>query len=543
MPKKSHAAKISIDVGERSVKVVKINSNGIIVRAGSAEMEPVPDGATGKEYLDRVSAAIAGAAKAARVRRGSCVLVTGGPHIIVRRFLWPEMPPDALKANAESEIVPYLPGEGEQFQISYRILNREVTVSPETGNQIARLYILVAAMTKNTAVLLRLAARRAGFSPKRIDVRENAREKLTDNKWLWMEYKLRAGKGAFMPSGSFIIMDVADALINVTVFIDNVFYANRYFSSNLGAQVLAGAAIGGYGATDGDTSGFAYALTAEISSIIDYVHYQERGSTIGGVMLFGSEEAVPGLVENLEEHLDIPVVKDLKQFDGIILSKKLVKRGKTRTSHFMDAYGAALIPDAKRRDDLNLRSEKKNRRVIFRRVLAVASLILVLSGLITAAMYYPYAQIIRLESEERYLEAELARYTVAEADLQTLRSDIDNMRRIADDISVFYYTYPSAAKTLRSLYDSLPADAGIHDVTVLDGVVSVRGTAASLAVTAQYIEALRDDGLFGDDIAHSVGNIPRNGEGSRLGFDVRPIEKTYESGAVDFELTLYVAGV
>jgi hypothetical protein len=227
-------------------------------------------------YPARLAPFIKKAKKTAGIRPGRGVLVTGGPDVIIRRFTWPDMPPAALYDNAKREMAPYLPGDGEAYAIGCRRLRK---ITPEAGKGHAQLEILIAAIPKRMVEIYLDACRRAGLRPKRVDVRENAREKLVREQRLW-----ESGEAGFDPRQPFAFLDTAEAPSHLTVFLNGIFYASRYL-------------------TGGDDA-------SEAASALDYIQYKERIKNIPLI--------------NIADHL------------------KINGPAAVHAAAYMDAYGAAV---------------------------------------------------------------------------------------------------------------------------------------------------------------------------------------------------------
>ncbi len=178
MAKNTPAVRYGIEITQNAVKVIMAGRSGVIKKAAAVKLTDLPD-QIDKTYVAAITRAIKKASREAKIARGigmPCVLVTGGPHIVMRRFTWPELTPAAMRVNAQSEIISYLPGEASSYTVGYRIL-RKTTASE--GSAFFTYDVLVSAIPTQISSALCEAARKAGFSPVRLDVKENAQGKLT----------------------------------------------------------------------------------------------------------------------------------------------------------------------------------------------------------------------------------------------------------------------------------------------------------------------------------------------------------------------------
>lgn len=526
MPQKSRAAKISIDVGEHTVNIIKTKRPGVIVKAGSAELPSgMPDSAAAARYAAALASAITKAAKTAGIKGGNCAMVVGGPQIITRSFEWPEMPPDALQFNAESEITHYLPSEIEHFIVDYRILRRSIT--KQGGNPAAQLDVLVVAISKDSVTALLSAAKMAGFSPDRIDIRENARGKLVGATQLWQNGKAKSkvkrsdepGRQkqdfTFDPNGSFAVLNVTNLLVDMTVFVNGIFYASRYFGTSTktipySEDSQAGSVYAQNGAAEDNNSG----LITEIASTIDYIQYRERGFKVESILLFGDEKISQSLMQSLSEYLEIPVLQLAERLSSVV---KPSKRARISVSRFMDAFGAATALPAGVSMDLNLKPKKKKRRIFSRFVLPVLCLILVIGSLLAAGLYFPHMRILELEAQEQKLIEELARYTVP-GDMAGLQSEVPRMTKMIEEFNGFYLPH-SASEVMRVIYGALPSNTTITRISIDERGASLSVSTDTLDKVADFIRSLRSNELFANANAQAAHSYLSE-DGSAVEFDI-----------------------
>lgn len=538
MAKRIRTAGVSIDIGEQTINIIKTRRDGKIAKTGAAAMPGFVSSEPSDEYGSALASAINAAAKAAGIGGGECVIVVGGMHILVHTFVWPEMPPASLQSNAESEIAPFLPADVERFSVSYKVLRRKELTTAESGHPVRQLEVVVAAMAKDLAETLLTAARRAGFNPKRIDIRENARSKLLHDPDLWTAGKAQAqdaGFSDFNPEQSYAVLDISNMPINITVFINGAFYANRYFGSLVRTPAVVSAPVYAAGEEDfpdaaptEEIAGVdADNLADEIVSIIDYMHYRERSCTIGSILLFGSEDKVPHLLQSLSGSLEIPIHQPAAILRELLSCRK---HEQLDFSNYLDAYGAALLPE-KTSVDLNLKPKKIRRRIFKRFVMPIACAALILGALFGGGVYYSVSNINGLKSEEKQLNEELARYTVTEADVAQLNEEIDEITRMADDIDTFNRAYPPASEVLDNIYAVMPAGTQIYSIAILDGNVSVTGSTNSMDKVAQIARQLRQNTMFASANVPSTSAYSDSNDVEVVDFEVRLVLASDEEDA------------
>ena len=325
--------RICIDISDSVVSVIKLDQQGVMMRAGSAKaptLPAVPDDA----YVTDLSGVIKKAAWAAKVSIGfgaSCVVVTSMPDMTIQRFRWPDMPADALLSIAAGEMTPYLPSGQVNYHVGCEVLGRV------TDNGQPMLEMLAAAMPEAHAIAVDTACRWANFKPKRIDIRENARGRLVRNWCAPIE-------GA-VPS-TFAILDAGPGIANITFYHNGIFQSNRYFTPELvkleevqDFELLMSVKAGGI--IDDNENAMRYdshKLTEEIISAIDHFHRSMNGDRISCVLLM-DDENIPGIEEGLRTGLNALVLKPSQWV------KPGIKRPNLRRvdqDSFLDAFAVGM---------------------------------------------------------------------------------------------------------------------------------------------------------------------------------------------------------
>ena len=334
--------RVCIDISDNIVSVIKLDPQGVMIKAGSAKapvLPTVPDDA----YVTDLSEAIKKAAWAAKVSVGfggfggfsglsaSCVVVTSMPDMTIQRFRWPDMPTDALINIAREEMAPFLPRSKSNYHIGCEILGREVDDSGQP-----MLEVLVAAMPEEHAVAVDTACRWANFKPKRIDIRENARGRLVQH---WC-----APIEGVLPS-TYAILDAGPGHANIAFYHKGVFHSNRYFAPELvkleevqDFESLMSVKAGGI---DNNENAMHYdtgKLSEEITSAINHFHRLTHDDKISCVLLM-DDENIPGIEERLRADVDVLVLKPSQWV------KPGIKRPNLRRieqDSFLDAFAVGM---------------------------------------------------------------------------------------------------------------------------------------------------------------------------------------------------------
>jgi Tfp pilus assembly PilM family ATPase len=485
----------SIEVNDSVVRVIKLNGAGVIINAASVPVEGLPE-AIDKEYVKALSRIVKKASRAAKVPIGfgiRCVVVTGGPRAIIRRFTWPEMNNAALKLNAVQEITPFLPGDPADFTVHHRILRKV----EQTDMAVPTVDIIVAAIPTEWVRAVAAAVRSAGFYIKHLDVRENARGKLLLNyrgnvliensstegiPEDMFEEKLSSSDALSSP-GSYAVLDIINPQINISLYIDGMFYSNRYFTT----PVKDGEPF--------DTDG----LANEISSIIDYMQYRERGSGIQCIFLMGEESQLPGITQSLTDNLEVPLLSVNSLVKNTLVRKK--KKGSIDFIRYLDAFGAMLPPsagmEAKRfaGRELNLVPVKKPNPAV-RAAISFACAVLVLVALVFAGVMIPLTIHDSLKIEEARLKAESSRYIITSDDVANLTNENALLTARLQTAENFYLEYPQASAVLPAVF-ALGTDGHvINSISVSEGTVMISGQTPDFDSLADDVVELRDNRLF-----------------------------------------------
>jgi len=248
------------------------------------------------------------------------------PDITLQRFRWPEMPTDALMSVAATEIVPYLPGSKSNFHVSCEVL----------GLYGGEMEVLVAAMPEEHAVAVETACRWANFKPKRVDIRENARNRLV-RQWC-------APIEGVVPY-NYAILDAGPGAANIAFHHNGLFHSNRYFEPEIvklgeveDFETLMSVKAGGIGSDESAIRYESGKLTGEILSAIEHFHRQVGGDRISCILLM-DDENIPGIEENLRAGAGLPV---LKPSQWVVPGIKRPNLRRINQDSFLDAFAVGV---------------------------------------------------------------------------------------------------------------------------------------------------------------------------------------------------------
>ena len=327
--------RICIDISDNVVSVIKLDPEGMMMRAGSAKAPSLPQ-TPDDAYVTDLSKAIRNAAWAAKVSTSfgtSCILVSGKPEIVIQRFTWPDMPTDALQSIVQEEMIPYIPGDPSHFTIGCEVLRREENVAGS-----AMLEIIAAAAPMDYTAALTTACRWANFKPKRMELRENARGRFA-------HYWCAPIEGE-VPT-TFAILDVGPGLANIGFYHHGLYHSSRYFTPELvkleevqDFDLLMTVKAGGIADNEKAMRYEPDTLTNEISSAINHFNRSVQGSGISCVLLM-DDENIPGMEESLRAQLDTLILKPSQWVTPGLKRPNLRRVDQTQ---FLDAFAAGVPP-------------------------------------------------------------------------------------------------------------------------------------------------------------------------------------------------------
>ena len=510
-----------IDINENAVRVIKYATNGLIRKLGECEFYS-PHPISSDEYIvDLVGAIKYAAADAGMGRGSSCTVVAGGPEVIIRKFTWPEMPDAALAENAQNEFSPFLPGDADEFVMSYEVIKREK--NEESG--VINIDVLVAALPTELVNAINKAVSKAGFKVQRIDVRENARMKLVANCCI--------AEDNAAPT-SYAVLDFSQARANVGLYLDGVFYSSRYFVATIydeepeeelepeqeydeyGQPIPMEEAppkrppVGKYDPA---------ILANDVVSIIDYMQYRERGSSISCILLIG-EENLPGIIESLEDSLDIPVFRAMDWLYSGIDNYVTGTYGEFILAPYLDAY-ATSFPSLNPKNPINLKGKveagKAKKMIIPFAVAGIGTVALML-----AAVIYFTPRIRDLEVQIAEVRTAVEQFDEGDhADLALATREADILRGQMDIVDEFFTQYIQLREAIPIFMDptiggNLQRPIGIASFNFSEGEGTLVGHGNSFIHVADATDYMLTNELIYSATVVTVTDTPRPEDGDSV---------------------------
>ena len=490
--------KYSIDFGEKTINIVGLDGAGGVVKSATVDAPQAPE-KPDAAYTQALAKAVKKAKRAAKIPRSTglpCVIITGGPHVIIRRFTWPEMPDAALRSNAVNEITSFLPDEAGNYTISHRVVNRQVS----TENSIARIDVLVAAIPTANAKAVTDAATKAGFAPARLDVHENARNKIART----VRMQPKPDEERLEPA-SVAILDINGPRVNISLYLHGMFYSNRYFAANAQENEAAVDEEPGEAreAAPIDTD----ALANEVASIIDYIQYRERGSEIECILIYGDDDAIPTLYQSLTDNMDIPIFK----------TGQWLRTGYCRDHRYLDAFGAAIssaygsnLPP-RLAADLDLRPPKR-KNALTQLLPPVACTLAVLGIALYFGITIPNNNLADLRATGRDLDRQLSGYPLTSADLAVLSNSITSMRTQIGEVENFYKEWPGALDLLPVMNGFQNGGRYFQSFSVSGDSASANGQSADFDDFSDLLYKMRANNYFSSVRGNSAVASSADGE-------------------------------
>ena len=522
----SYESRVCIDITNDSVRVVKLNSSGVIIRSAIADLEqayetlPVEPDA---QYIRHLSSAIRSAAKKSKIasiQQQPCVAVTGGSCIIIQRFEWPELPREAMYPHMCREMETYLPEDIINYVLSYEVQRRT------KKDKMSTVDVIVCAIPKGASHNIMTAIKKAGFKPTRLDVRECVRGNVVAQCSSDLEENL-----------SFAILDATQKQINLTLYSNGLYYSSRYITSQAGNiiegqpqeetrpsgtetfrnssdtlldnDILNGLDPGSRGRLSRMLSDVSAEvspydvdmLIEEVVSIIDYMDYQERGSRMDYILLLG-EERLPGIIAGLQGATQIRIKS----------SFEWLKSGITRDRNMylpflIDAYATSFpTPLSVNKQRMNLLPPvlpSKAKKAILPVLISIAAA----SVLAVFGIIFPLREVHELERRVAWLQMEYdmfpitpARLAEAQRYLPILTEQIQltdhfrwNFIILAEMYDEFFTQWPQARQIIPVIHQY--PDLLIHDFEARAGLIQMEGVVEDFTQVANFIDFLRDHDL------------------------------------------------
>jgi Tfp pilus assembly protein PilN/Tfp pilus assembly PilM family ATPase len=488
---KSKQHQYSIEIAPNMVKIVRVDVKGRIISTGIAPLDGDPLWSD-KSWINRLSQSVRDAARDARVPKGSshaCSVVAGGPQIIMQRFTWPELVHSAMVENSRHEIASYLPGVSANFVVGAEVQKK----NDADGDNIATMDVFVAAMPKDMATAISTAVTWAGFKVASLDVSENVRARLVKH----------CSRGD-VPK-SFGVLDLSSVNPNITLYLDGFFYSTHYFTGSQ-SNAPAGATIDEIeslmgsldsskaSATDKQIEYNVEAMLGEISFVVDFIRYQERGSNLEAILIMGRTQ--PGFAERLSAGLDMPVLSN-----DAWMRSSIIEDVKGDPGLFLDPYASSLpstVIAANHMMDLKTVVMVKNPA---RRLFAVASgLMFVLLSVLAVGLLIPFMTERRLQNEYNdldELEATVQRIVAmahTQAQVDERREELEFIETRVDGIDAFYDEFAQAAVVVPVLFDS--GFSRIQRIDATEDRILVSARTDHFNHLADMVDYLRQHSLF-----------------------------------------------
>jgi|GEM_PF-1304967 len=509
----------SIEVGMDSVRVIKVDPKGQITGSGVASYggdAMWSDNA----WVDRLSQCVRAASREAKVPKGTgflCSVVSGGPNVIVQRFIWPELGHQAMLENAKHEIASYLPGTVSNFVISAEVQAR----NEAEGGKAATIEVFVAAMPKDMATAISTAVAWAGFKIAKFDISENVRTRLV---------KRYCSVGGNLPA-SYGIMDLSGANPHITLYLDGFFYSTHYFTGAQNPTVQGAtieeiearnASVGDAFAGGAEVEHDAGAYLSELTFVVDFIKYQERASNLECILIYGRTQ--PGFAERISSGLDIPVYPYDEWMNTAVLQGV-----KGDPGQYLDVYASGIpsaVVGAQHMMDLKTAVIVKNpmRRLIIQASAMVAAMLALLAIGIAVPLMIQMGHLVAYHAmDAEYDEVTALRARANALPLEATTARVSSIRALLAGINAFYTEFAQASVIVPIIFDAeidnirdVDEDQGftqIFRVSASQDDITIGATAVHFDHVAGLIEYFREM-MFLTDAAGNAARFRTDANGN-----------------------------
>lgn len=322
-----------VDIGSSAVKLVHCTGP----KNWKAGMALLPEGVMAGNQINSVKLLAATVKKAlatARIGRGHASLCLSGVDIIIRHTVLPRMNAEQLKQNVVDEISGYLAVDPTLYSIDYKV--QEVL----TEGSAVQFKIMIVAVPKNIIAPYINALAQAGLKVVSIDVAANAREKLVNN---------LLGRNCH-----YAVIDLGMNASVIDTYQNGRFFVSKTCSTglNTAAAVLAKAletdtlrALDMIIGMDPDpacrraVNDYVDQVLYEAVRVTDYFRSRNQTTPVEQVFLSGGGTRIPGIVQMMQDRLNLPVRDISSLLSGILYSREEVG---PRLSAYTAAAGATL---------------------------------------------------------------------------------------------------------------------------------------------------------------------------------------------------------
>jgi Tfp pilus assembly protein PilN len=235
-------------------------------------------------------------------------------------------------------------------------------------------------------------------------------------------------------------------------------------------------------------------MLGEISFVVDFIRYQERGSNLEAILIMGRTQ--PGFAERLSAGLDMPVLSN-----DAWMRSSIIEDVKGDPGLFLDPYASSLpstVIAANHMMDLKTVVMVKNPA---RRLFAVASgLMFVLLSVLAVGLLIPFMTERRLQNEYNdldELEATVQRIVAmahTQAQVDERREELEFIETRVDGIDAFYDEFAQAAVVVPVLFDS--GFSRIQRIDATEDRILVSARTDHFNHLADMVDYLRQHSLF-----------------------------------------------
>ncbi len=339
---------LGIDIGTSSVKVLELSKNGSgKISVVSAVQLPIPPNVVVDKKInepDKLADVVRKAVQYSRSKAKSAVVCVPGSAVITRNL---DLPVDA---GNEDELESMLLLEAEQY-IPYSLdeVALDFSVLGESENNPGNSHVLLAACRKETVDVLQSVLEQAGLAPKIVDVEPFCIERV---------FPYIADQFAEDRDGLIAIVDVGYTVLTINILEAGrtVFTREELFGSRqLTEEVQRRYGLSHDEAVEAERQGdlpedyesevlvpFQESLASQVHRSLQFFYSSTQSPNVDSVLLVGGLAGRYGLVERMEQKMDVPVYA-VNPFLGMSVSSGIDSVSLARdASQYLLATGLAL---------------------------------------------------------------------------------------------------------------------------------------------------------------------------------------------------------
>lgn len=503
MPRRTQKITIGLDIGRDSVKLVKVakKANKVLV-LDCAYRKYSQEGNSSGLILEYISQALNSILEPKEIKKAAIYSTISGRNLCVRVIRLPFMPKEELYQAISSKVHKYMSLDSQKVVFSFSVLGE----IQERG--VTKLEVVFAAIQKDFFNENLELLHASGIEPKVITsaclVGGNLIKQLGLNTGI----------------NSVMLINIETRDTDLTVYQGDHFIFTRNIP--IGREDLGN--ISNFQNPSGESQNEALALCKEIELTAQHYYQNTHGKRLNKCILFGEGSGIEGLVEFLDQKLDMPVEKLGISGENLEVKADLTKEFKEKSVLYAQALGVSLTGP----NDINLLSSGKTttgRRDQFKKLLSFSKMttFLIIGFVVLAIFVVGFFKGINFyyRSQIKFYKTKIDSFQSQTAQMIQIKRNMD----ILDFKRKFYLelikarpSYPviiaeicRAIPSKRVILDDLRFNRESKRTRALDDTSSIKftiigrvvGREEVSSITTKFVLALEKSGYF-ENISASI---------------------------------------